>query len=126
MASAMRFKVDSNLPKVKQAATSTVMAARELALRAGESKARAGIMQVNASRNYTLPDSVGTERQGTSSGVLFLGKLDEFWWRFFEYGTVFIDAYPILRPAAKAMNVVFEGAIVGELDRRIKRKATAH
>jgi hypothetical protein len=135
VASGTRVKIENNFPKVKQASTKTVVAARDLALKIGEKTARAKLNDLNSSRDYHLPDSVGVEKTslasmkapsgpgGSSSGTLFLGQPDEFWWRFFEYGTVHITAFPMIRPAGRAMNIAFQSVIIGQLDKEIARRA---
>ena len=99
-----RIKVESRFPAVKRAAWETVQSARALALDAGEEVANRKVEKVNDERGYNLPkDTIGQEKIGFQSGKVFIGGKDEFWWRFFEYGTVHIPASPMIRPASSAM-----------------------
>ena len=125
MASKNRIHVESRFPAVKRAAYETVQLARELALDAGEEIAHRKVEQLNDSRGYNLPeDNIGQQKIGFQSGKVYIGGSDEFWWRFFEYGTVRIIAHPMIRPASRAMRKVFLGTMGSQLDGFIRRKAS--
>ena len=119
-----RIHVESRFPAVKRAAYETVQLARMLALDAGEEVAHRKVEKLNDERGYNLPeDNIGQEKVGFQSGRVYIGGDDEFYWRFFEYGTVHITAFPMIRPAGKAMNTVYQATIIGNLGKEIERRA---
>lgn len=77
----------------------------EKALDEGEKAANIRIERANSQRGYNLPAAV--EKQGTSyhSGLI---EYPEFFGRFFEYGTVYIDAMPFMRPGHRKMRSTFK------------------
>lgn len=114
----------SNFPAAKKAAYETVQVARELALSAGKETAIRKVQALNDSRGYNLPeDEIDKENIGFQSGRVYIGGGDEFWWRFFEYGTRYIPAFPMIRPAHRVMRKVFLAEMAGTLDKFIGRRA---
>src|SRR5947207_5196500 len=99
-----RVKIVSRFPAVKEAAYETVQVARELALAAGKETAIRKVQQINDERGYDLPeDEIDSEKIGFQSGRVYIGGGQEFWWRFFEYGSLNIPAFPMIRPAHRVM-----------------------
>lgn len=124
MASRNKIHVESRFPAVKRAMHEQVVVARDLALAAGEEIAHRKVEQLNDERGYNLPeDSIGQEKTGFQSGKVFIGSKDEFWWRFFEYGTKNIIAFPMIRPAHRAMKKIFLAELEGHLEGFIRRRA---
>jgi hypothetical protein len=120
----MKTRVVSRFPAVKEAAYEAVQVARELALAAGEEVAIQKVQQLNDSRGYNLPeDNIGKEKIGFQSGKVYIGAKDEFWWKFFEYGTRYIVAFPLIRPASRTMRKVFLAEMGGHLDRFVRARA---
>jgi HK97 gp10 family phage protein len=120
---ANKVKIVSNFPAVKKAAYETVQHSRELALAAGKETAIRKVEQLNEQRGYNLPeDEIDKENIGFQSGRVFIGGGDEFWWRFFEYGTAYIPAFPMIRPASRVMRKIFLAEMEGTLDRFIKAR----
>ena len=126
MATKNRVKVVSNFPAVKRAGWETVQHARGLALAAGEETAIQKVQALNDQRGYNLPeDQIGKEKIGHQSGRVFIGGKDQFWWRFFEYGTVYLPAFPMIRPASRVMRKIFLAEMGGNLQKFISRRARA-
>jgi hypothetical protein len=114
------MKIESRFPAAREAAYETVVAAREVALNIGEEIAHRKVEALNDSRGYNLPeDEIGQEHIGHQSGKIYIGGQDEFYWRFFEYGTLNIPAYPMIRPASRAMRKAFLAAMP-ELEKFIR------
>src|SRR6266487_2890822 len=107
MASKNKIHIESRFPAAKEAAYETVRLARELALAAGKETAIRKVQALNDSRGYNLPeDEIDSEKIGFQSGRVFIGGSDEFWWRFFEYGSANLAAFPMIRPASRVMRKV--------------------
>ena len=125
MASKNRVKVESNFLAVKEAGWECAARARDLALAAGKETAIRKVQQLNDQRGYNLPeDQIDSEKIGFQSGRVYIGSDEEFWWRFFEYGTVYWPAFPMIRPASRVMRKVFVGELGGHLDGFIRRRAS--
>jgi HK97 gp10 family phage protein len=123
VASKSRIHLESNFSAVKRAAYETVQVARELALSAGKETAIRKVEQLNDSRGYNLPeDKIDKENIGFQSGRVYIGGGDEFYWRFFEYGTRYIPAFPMIRPAHRVMRKIFLAEMGGNLEKFIKRR----
>jgi HK97 gp10 family phage protein len=119
-----RVRIESNFPAVKRAAWETVQTARELALSAGKETAIRKVQSLNDSRGYNLPeDEIDKENIGFQSGRVYIGGGGEFYWRFFEYGTRYIPAYPMIRPASRVMRKIFLAEMGTNLEKFIKRRA---
>lgn len=122
MASKSRVKLYSDFPAAKRGAYETVQFARALALAAGEEVAIRKVQSLNDTRGYNLPeDNIGKENIGFQSGRVYIGGGDEFYWRFFEYGTRYIPAFPMIRPASRAMRKIFLVNMGGTLEKFIRR-----
>ena len=120
--SGMDTKLYSRFPAAKEAAYEMVQRSRELALAAGKETAIRKVQQLNDTRGYDLPeDKIDKEYIGFQSGRVFIGGGDEFWWRFFEYGTVYWPAFPMIRPASRVMRKIFLAEMEG-LDKFIRVK----
>src|SRR6266498_1316275 len=117
-ASKNKVKIVSRFPAAKEAAYETVRVARELALAAGKETAIRKVQALNDSRGYNLPeDEIDKENIGFQSGRVYIGGSDEFWWRFFEYGSLNIPAFPMIRPASRVMRKIFLAEMGANLDR---------
>lgn len=123
MPSKNKIRLESNFPAVKRAAWETVQVARELALAAGKETAIRKVQQLNDSRGYNLPeDEIDKENIGFQSGRVYIGGKDQFYWRFFEYGTAHIAAFPMIRPAHRVMRKIFLAEMHGTLEKFIRRR----
>ena len=119
----MDTKIISRFPAAKEAAYETVQRARELALAAGEETAIRKVQALNDQRGYDLPENeIGKENIGFQSGRVYIGGRDQFWWRFFEYGTVYWPAFPMIRPASRVMRKIFLAEMGGNLEKFIRVK----
>lgn len=115
-----RVVLRSNFPAVKSAAHGAVRHARDLALEAGQETANKKIELMDRRRDYNISTDVSKEDIGFQSGKIVW---DHWWARFFEYGTTYIPASPVMRPAHRQMRKVFVGLMGTEFDGWIKRKA---
>lgn len=115
-----RVKLESRFPAVREAAHDAVRHARDHALNEGEHEAEKRLERVDDRRGYDLPINIEQEKTGFQSGKIFY---DEWYGRFFEYGTVRIPAAPFMRPAHRKMRKVFLADLEGELDGFIRRRA---
>jgi HK97 gp10 family phage protein len=80
------------------------------ALEAGEREANIRLERANSARGYNLPANVQKSPLGYHSGKI---EYPEFYGRFFEYGTVYIDAMPFMRPGHRKMRKVFKEQMGG-------------
>jgi hypothetical protein len=118
---ANKTKLVSRFPAAKEAAYETVRVARELALAAGKETAIRKVQALNDQRGYNLPeDEIDKENIGFQSGRVFVGP---WFMRFFEYGTVYLPAFPMIRPASRVMRKVFLAEMEGTLQKFISRRA---
>ena len=118
-----KIKLESRFPAAREAAYEVTALARDLALDVGEEVVHRKVEQVNDQRGYDLPeDRIGKEKTGFQSGKVYLGAPDEFWWRFFEYGTRYIVAFPMIRPAHRAMRKTFIATMDKEFEGWIRRR----
>ena len=123
MATKNKVKIVSNFPAVKKAGWETVQHARGLALAAGEEIAIRKVQALNDQRGYNLPeDQIGKETIGFQSGRVFVGP---WFMRFFEYGTLYLPAFPMIRPASRTMRKIFLAEMGGNLEKFISRRARA-
>lgn len=74
------------------------------AVDAGEREANIRLERANSQRGYNLPADVDGSSFGKSGKI----EYPEFYGRFFEYGTVYIDAMPFMRPGHRKMRAVFK------------------
>ena len=122
--------IRSNFPAVKRAGWETVQAAREIWKQVGEETAEAKAESQGATRGYALSVGLGSENIGHQSARFFPVTHSSKWgddpWflRFFEYGTVHIQAMPFMRPAATKANKAFTAAMGTMLEGKIRRRAS--
>lgn len=114
-----RLRIESRFPAVKQAAYEAVRAARDNALNVGEGEAERRLERIDDTKGYDLPIDVGQETLGHQSGRIFY---EPWYGRFFEYGTVFIDATPFMRPASRKMRKRFIDDMAGDFEGWVRRK----
>ena len=95
----------SRFPAAVAAAHATVRHARDMALNAGEAEAEKRLERIDDTRGYELPIDIGQATLGHQSGKIFY---DQWYGRFFEYGTVHIPAASFMRPAHRRMRKVFK------------------
>ena len=92
---------------MKKAAYEVVQHARDEALIEGVEETRKRIEKGAASRGYDLdPFVVEKENIGHQSGRIFV-PTENWYYKFFEFGTVHIPAIPFIRPAHRKMRKVF-------------------
>lgn len=117
---ASKTKLISRFPAAKAAAHDVVRHARDLALNVGEGEAEKRLERIDDTRGYNLPIDIGQEKTGFQSGRIFY---DPWYGRFFEYGTVNIQAAPFMRPAYRKMRKVFIAEMGANFEGWIKRRA---
>lgn len=106
---ATNFRItDDRLKEVTQNAEKALRSAVAKAADAGESEARGKVTEANQAREYNLPvDDIQSEADGMEARVF----ATQPYWPYFEYGTVFIDPVPFIRPARQAMAEAFSAEV---------------
>jgi HK97 gp10 family phage protein len=118
----------SEFPAVKKAAWETVQEAREEWKKEGKKVAEAKAQDAAATRGYALQIGVDVEDLGHQSARFFAVTHSEKWgddpWflRFFEYGTVHIQAMPFIRPARRKANKKFIEVMGDQLEGKIRSR----
>lgn len=115
-----KLKLVSRFPAAKEGAYDAVKNARRLALNAGEGEAEKRLERLDDTRGYELPIDVDQENIGHQSGRIFY---DNWYGKFFEYGTTYIPASPFMRPASRKMRKVFLAEMGDKLEGFIGRRA---
>jgi hypothetical protein len=115
-----RTTLVSNFPAVKKAAYEVVQKARDAALLDGENTANDRLERNDVARGYDLPVDVKKENIGHQSGKIVY---DHFYGRMFEYGTVFIQAMPFMRPGHRKMRKTFLDVMDDDFEGFVKRRA---
>lgn len=115
-----KMLVVSRFPAAKLAGNACVEDALKEATAAGQEYGMARIDQQASTRGYRMsPGSFQTHVSGRE-GVL---ALDEWWWRFFEFGTVYIEAMPVLRPAHRHARKVLKEKLGSDFEGYIAARA---
>jgi HK97 gp10 family phage protein len=123
MATKNKTKLISNFPEVKRAAREVTEFAVRQAVSEGQDKAKERIDSLGGKRGYNLDSSKVNKQVLMENGKIWL---DEFYWRWFEYGTVHIAAMPFLRPAHRAMRKTFMDTMKDDFEGWVKRRARVH
>ena len=106
-----RVVLESHFKQAIDVASDRFSDAIEKAIDAGEREANIRIERTDAQRGYNLPASVESHKLGEKSGYI---EHPMWQMRFFEFGTVYIDAAPFMRPGHRKMRAVFKEE-VGDL-----------
>ena len=123
-----RVVLRSEFPAVKKAAWEVVNEAREVWLQVGANTAEETASSKAASAGYSLQVGIDKEKVGHQSArisaVTHSSKWgDDPWFlRFFEYGTVHIQAMPFMRPAERKAKKAFLGVMGSQLEGTIRRR----
>ena len=115
-----RLKIESRFPAVKEAAYEAVVHARDAALDEGEAEAEKRLERIDDTKGYELPINIEQRTIGHQSGLI---EYNEWYGRFFEYGTVFINASPFMRPAHRKMRKRFIAELDDNFEGWVRRKA---
>lgn len=115
-----KITLESRFPAAKAAAHEAVRHARDRALNAGEGEAEKRLERIDDTRGYELPIDVQQENIGFQSGRIYY---EPWWGRFFEYGTVHIEAAPFMRPAHRKMRRVFKDEMADNFEGFVRRRA---
>jgi hypothetical protein len=123
-------RVKANFKKAAKAGDEIVAKAVAEAIKEGEKTAKNRIELNSAGRGYNLDSSLVQSEVSTAVGSFsgFMNTsgriwVEDFWWRFFEYGTLYIPAMPFLRPAAGRAGHVFTRIVTDNLPKEIEAKA---
>ena len=87
----------------------------------GELEAEKRLERVDNTRGYNLPIDIQQETLGHQSGRIVY---DPFYGKFFEYGTVYIQASPFMRPAHRKMRKKFLDEMGDNCEKFISRRAS--
>jgi HK97 gp10 family phage protein len=99
-----RLKMESRFPQVKRAARDTIDAATHAALTEGQALAQEKL----AGSGYNVdPFAARRKDFGPGEGGMVFVHSDQWYYRFLEYGTVFVQAKPFIRPAHRKMRKTF-------------------
>jgi HK97 gp10 family phage protein len=89
----------------------------------GENDVKNTLTKREAQRGYslnTLYDSISSEKRGDLDAAI---QVAAWYAHFFEYGTVFIDPMPFLRPAKRKADKAFREEAKDKIQQRVKRAA---
>ena len=123
-----RMTITSEFKAVKEAGYEAVQEARELWLEVAAETAQSKANDQAATRGYALQVGIDKERLGFQSARISAVTHSEKWgddpWflRFFEYGTVQLQAMPFMRPASRKANKAFVSYLGSHLEGKIRRK----
>ena len=122
MAAKSKMRLESRFPAVKKAAYEVVQKARDEALIEGVEETRRRIEKGAASRGYDLdPFVVEKENIGHQSGRIFVPS-EKWYYKFFEFGTVYIPAMPFIRPAHRKMRAKFRDVMGDDFEKFVRRR----
>jgi HK97 gp10 family phage protein len=113
-----RIKLESRFPAVKEAAWDTVRHARDKALDDGEQEAK---RRMERSQHDLDPGVVQQEKRGFQSGAVFIPS-EKWYYRYLEYGTVYIAATPFMRPAHRKMRKTFKDEMGEQFEKFVRRR----
>jgi HK97 gp10 family phage protein len=120
VAAKKKLKVTSNFKACKGASDEAISELVRKATDAMEETTKDRIAKTAGRRGYNLsPDQVRkdvTDDEGTI-------RLEEFYWRFFEYGTTRIAAMPSLRPGHRAGRKIVKNDAGEIFEKWMRRKA---
>jgi hypothetical protein len=115
-----RIKMRSNFKAAAAAGELAVRHAIEEATAAGDAKTKERIDLEADRRGYALSSTSVKNSVSGKEGVIWL---DEWWWRYFEYGTVYIEAMPSLRPGHRHARKVLKEKLGADFEGFIKQRA---
>jgi HK97 gp10 family phage protein len=117
-----KIRMESRFPAVKKAAYEVVQKARDEALIEGQEETQKRIEKGAASRGYDLdPFVVEKENIGHQSGRIFVPS-EKWYYRFFEFGTVYIPAMTFMRPAHRKMRKKFKDVMGDDFEKFVRRR----
>lgn len=118
-----RIKLQSNFKIAKDAAHDGLHVAIDAALTEAQDEAQKRIRRVHDQKGYEL-DAAEIRRKDfpdDEGGMIYVHS-EKWYYRFFEYGTVFISASPFMRPAHRKMRRVFKDKMEGDFEKWIRRR----
>ena len=118
-----RTTVVSNFRAAKDAGHDAIKDAIKKAVDEGAERTRNRINQQANRRGYLLDSSTVFEEADAKDGRIMVGAADEFWWKFFEYGTTYIPAMPFLRPGHTRAKKVLRQVLEDDFEKFISRRA---
>ena len=90
-----------------------------LALNVGEGEAEKRLERIDDTRGYELPIDIGQEKWRGGGKISY----EPWYGRFFEYGTVNIQAASFMRPAHRKMRKAFLATMPDTFEGFVKRRA---
>lgn len=121
---ASKMILHSNFRKVIDAAHDGLGDAVEKWKDEGEDQTKNTMTRQESRRGYNFNDaydSIKSERLGDTNAAF---GVDVWWWRFFEFGTVFIAPTPVVRPAKRKADAAFKREAGTSVERAIRRRAS--
>lgn len=119
-----RTRLESRFPQAKKAGHQAVAKYVSEAVTDGAEEAQARLGRVRDTKGYDL-DPFAVRRKlfdgGEDGGMVFVPS-EKWFYRFFEYGTVFIGASAFMRPAHRKMRAKFLLLMGKDFDGFIKRR----
>lgn len=116
----MRF--ESRFPQVKKAAREGLQAAVDKALVEGQDEAQQRIQRANDRHGYNYdPFQVRRKDFPEGGGMIFIHS-EKWYYRFLEYGSVYIPATPFMRPAHRKMRKVFKQEMADDFEKFVSRR----
>ena len=128
MAAKNRIVLVNEFPAAHKAAWETVQAARERWLAVGADTAEEKAQSGAGTHGYNLQVGIAKERLGHQSARIHAVTHSSKWgddpWflRFFEYGSVNIQAMPFMRPAERKAKKAFLEVMGSQMEGKIRRK----
>jgi hypothetical protein len=116
-----KMRLESKFPQVKESMRDAVDVAVKLALNVGEGEAEKRLEGIDDKRGYELPIDIGQDKDMNGGRIFY----DQWYGRFFEYGTTRIPAASFMRPANRKMRAAFLGALPDTFEGFVKRRARA-
>ncbi len=125
MAARNRTKIEANFRPAKEAGHEVVMAAIKVAIEAGHQVSQKKLDSQAGRRGYNLDGGLVLKEAGGKTGNLWAGAIytEEWWARFFEYGTVHIEAMPFIRPGYRKGRKVLLAELEGNFEKWVRKRA---
>lgn len=116
------MKLTSNWNKVPGAMDEVIREGAEEWRRVTEEQTKSNLARQEGRRGYALNEMYESI---TSSATLneAIVKFGVWYAHFFEFGTMHIEAMPMLRPAKRKGDAAFKAKVDGQAERTIRRRA---
>jgi len=115
-----KMKLVSNFKAAEKAGHEAVAMAIHHAVDEGQETAAKRLDMQAGKRGYDLQGSDVEKEAWAKDGAIWVSP---WWYRFFEYGTVHIQAMPFIRPGHRRMRKVFIAAMGVDFGKWVSRRA---